>query len=177
MRRLSDTLMVGQKWRLKFLLATWRITDETTFRRRLFVRRHALRMLRQTFVLVELPLPRLPARERQRLLSGDVCAEDRAQNNRPLSAVFHGARRKRARGAPWLCTKCGSNLFILAQLVPEMQGLWAGSLDDPNIFEPQINVWTRSAPAWSKIDPSMKRIDVAPNEQQFKALLDEALAS
>ena len=76
-----------------------------------------------------------------------------------------------------LCTKCGSNLFILAQLVPEMQGLWAGSLDDPHIFEPQINVWTRSAPAWSKIDPSMKGLDVAPNEQQFKALLDEALTS
>ena len=76
-----------------------------------------------------------------------------------------------------LCTKCGSNLFILAQLVPEMQGLWAGSLDDPSVFEPQINVWTRSAPAWSKIDPSMKRLDVAPNEQEFKALLDEALAS
>ena len=74
-----------------------------------------------------------------------------------------------------MCTRCGSNLFILADLVPDLQGLWAGSLDDPDIFKPQINVWTRSAPAWSRLDPDMKRIDVAPNEEQFRALLDEAL--
>lgn len=76
-----------------------------------------------------------------------------------------------------LCTNCGSNLFILADLVPDMQGLWAGSLDDPDIFKPQIHVWTRSAPKWSQLDPSIKRLDVAPNEQQFKRLLDEAVAA
>lgn len=75
-----------------------------------------------------------------------------------------------------LCTNCGSNLFILAELVPDMQGLWAGSLDDPSIFKPQINVWTRSAPRWSQLDPSMKKLDVAPNMEQFQALLDEAVA-
>ena len=58
-------------------LHLWRIRNETTFHRRLLVRRLALRMLRPTFVLMELPLPRLPARERQRLLSSDVCAENR----------------------------------------------------------------------------------------------------
>lgn len=73
-----------------------------------------------------------------------------------------------------LCTNCGSNLFILAELVPDMQGLWAGCMDDPNEFNPQINVWTRSSPRWSMIDPSMKRLDVAPNEAQFKELLDKA---
>ena len=74
------------------------------------------------------------------------------------------------------CTNCGSNLFILAELVPTMQGLWAGSLDDPSIFKPQINVWTRSAPAWSGLDPGLKKLDVAPNADQFQALLDEAAA-
>ena len=57
-----------------------------------------------------------------------------------------------------------------------MQGLWAGSLDDSNIFKPQVNVWARSAPAWSKIDAGIKRVDVAPDAEQFQALLDEALA-
>ena len=70
-----------------------------------------------------------------------------------------------------LCTNCGSNLFILAELVPDLQGLWAGSLDDASNFKPQINVWTRSAPQWSMLDPSMKKLDVAPNEEQFKELL------
>lgn len=73
-----------------------------------------------------------------------------------------------------VCPSCGSNLFILAELVPELQGLWAGSLDDPTQFKPQINVWTRSTPWWSMFDPAMKKLDVAPNEAQFKELLDEA---
>lgn len=73
-----------------------------------------------------------------------------------------------------LCPNCGSILFILAELVPDMQGLWAGSMDDPSNFKPQINVWTRNSPWWSIIDPTMKRLDVAPNEERFKALLDEA---
>ena len=75
-----------------------------------------------------------------------------------------------------LCASCGSNLFILAELVPAMQGLWAGSLDDPNIFKPQINVWTRSAPRWSRFDTSLKSLDVAPNEEEFQLLLEEAAA-
>lgn len=73
-----------------------------------------------------------------------------------------------------ICPNCSSNLFILAELVPDLQGLWAGNLDDPNNFKPQINVWSRSAPSWSVLDAQMKRCDVAPNEEQFKALLDEA---
>jgi len=55
-----------------------------------------------------------------------------------------------------------------------MQGLWAGSLDDPSVFKPQINVWTRSAPTWSPLDPSLEKLDVAPNAEQFQALLDGA---
>ena len=73
-----------------------------------------------------------------------------------------------------LCANCGSNLFILAELVPDLQGLWAGSLDDPNTFKPQINVWTRSAPAWSRLDPSLKKLEVASNAEAFQLLLDEA---
>lgn len=74
-----------------------------------------------------------------------------------------------------LCGDCGSNLFILADLVPDLQGLWAGSLDDPDIFRPQINVWTRSAPAWSRFDRSLECLDTAPDEKRFHALLQEAL--
>lgn len=55
---------------------------------------------------------------------------------------------------------------------PTCRGLWAGSHDEPNCFKPQINLWTRSAPAWSRLDPDMERLDVAPNAEQFRALLD-----
>jgi len=87
------------------------------------------------------------------------------------AALHAESGRKVSRG---LCGNCGSNLFILAELVLTMQGLWAGSLDDPNIFKPQVNVWTRSAPGWSVLDPILKKLDVAPNAEEFQALLDEA---
>ena len=70
-----------------------------------------------------------------------------------------------------ICSNCGSNLFILAALVPDLQGIWAGSLHDVNNFEPQVHVWTRSAPSWSSLSADLKKIAVAPNEAEFKALL------
>lgn len=75
-----------------------------------------------------------------------------------------------------LCPACGSNLFILAELASDLHGIWAGSLDDPSNFKPQINVWTRSSPWWSLLDPTMRKLDVAPNEEQFKVLFEEAAA-
>lgn len=73
-----------------------------------------------------------------------------------------------------LCASCGSDLFILADLVPAMQGFWASSLDDPNISGPQVDVWTRGAPRWGPIAPGLKRLDVAPDAEWFQALLAEA---
>ena len=90
------------------------------------------------------------------------------------ATVYADSGRWVSRG---ICGNCGSNLFILAELGPDVQGIWAGSLDDPSIFKPQINVWTRSAPWWSPLDAKMKRTDVAPNDEQFKALLDESAAA
>lgn len=90
-------------------------------------------------------------------------------------ATLHAESGRRvSRG---LCADCGSNLFILAELVPDVQGLWAGGLDDPNVFRPQVDVWTRSAPGWSRLDPNLRRLDVAPNAEEFRLLLDEAAAA
>ena len=33
------------------------------------------------------------------------------------------------------CPECGSPVFIQAELVPDLQGLWAASLDDPSQFQ------------------------------------------
>ena len=71
------------------------------------------------------------------------------------------------------CSQCGSNLFILADLVPDLQGIWASSLDNPNHFKPQVHVWTGSATSWNVIDDHLPRIAKAPNQEQFNALLAE----
>ncbi len=71
------------------------------------------------------------------------------------------------------CAKCGSNLFVLADLVPDLHGIWASSLDDPDNFRPQVHVWTGSASSWNEIGDGLPRIEKAPNEEQFNALLAE----
>ncbi len=71
------------------------------------------------------------------------------------------------------CPECGSNLFILADLVPDLQGIWASSLDDPNNFKPQVHVWTGSAMSWNATADNLPVIAKAPNEEQFNALLAE----
>ena len=130
-------------------------------------------MHRQARIFLELSLPRLPAREWRRLLSGHLCAAIGCYGDgKPkYYRVIAESGRWVDRG---ICEACGSNLFILAELVPELQGLWAGSLDDPSQFKPQIHVWTRSSPWWSTLDPALKKLDVAPNEAQFGELLAEA---
>ena len=71
------------------------------------------------------------------------------------------------------CATCGSNLFILAELVPDLHGIWASSLDDPNQFKPQVHVWTGSGPGWNQINDDLKTIAKAPSQEQFDALLAE----
>ncbi len=69
------------------------------------------------------------------------------------------------------CQTCGSPVCILAELVPELIGLWAGSLDDPNQFAPQANVWTVSAPAWDCMSSTLPTCEHAPTQEQMQELL------
>jgi hypothetical protein len=69
------------------------------------------------------------------------------------------------------CPACGSPLFIQAELAPELQGVWASSLDDPGQFQPSVQVWTGSAQPWDCLSPSLPSIEKAPTEDQFHAIL------
>jgi len=69
------------------------------------------------------------------------------------------------------CPKCGSPVFIQAELVPSLQGLWAASLDDPSQFQPSVQVWSGSAQPWDCMHPALLKIDKAPTEEQMQKLL------
>jgi hypothetical protein len=47
------------------------------------------------------------------------------------------------------CSACGSPLFTIAAVLPELALLKSGSLDDASWLEPAIEVWTDSAQPWS----------------------------
>lgn len=69
------------------------------------------------------------------------------------------------------CSTCGSPVCIRAALVPNLIGLWAGSLDEPDSFQPQIDVWTASAVAWDHMSRTLLTCAHAPTEEQMQELL------
>jgi hypothetical protein len=69
------------------------------------------------------------------------------------------------------CPECGAPVFIQAELVPDLQGLWASSLDDPSQFQPSVQVWTRSAQPWDCLHPTLPRVEKTPTEKQMQELL------
>ncbi len=72
------------------------------------------------------------------------------------------------------CPNCGSPMFIQAELVPELQGLWAASLDEPSLFQPQVHVWTDRAQHWDCMTPDLQKLPEAPTIEQFQTLLSRA---
>lgn len=69
------------------------------------------------------------------------------------------------------CTDCGCPIFIEAELVPDLMGLWAASLDDPGHFSPQVEVWTSSAQAWTNLHPKLDKYDRAPSIEEMKKIM------
>jgi len=69
------------------------------------------------------------------------------------------------------CEHCGSPVFIDAELVPDLMGLWAASLDDPNRFSAQVEVWTSSAQSWTCLEADLDKFSHAPTPEQMSKIL------
>ena len=60
------------------------------------------------------------------------------------------------------CPNCGSQVTVKLERLPDILGLQAGSLDDPSIYRPAMNVFTASAQAWDHMDPTVQKHTHAP---------------
>jgi hypothetical protein len=60
------------------------------------------------------------------------------------------------------CSACGSPVFSIAAVAPQLAFLKAGSLDDASWLEPAMEVWTSSAQPWSPTFPQTARLDRGP---------------
>lgn len=72
------------------------------------------------------------------------------------------------------CKNCGSPVFIKAELVPNLQGVWASSLDDPAFFKPVVQVWTGSVQEWGMLHPGLPHLAKAPTADEFGDILARA---
>lgn len=52
------------------------------------------------------------------------------------------------------CPTCGTPVGGYAEVREHLYVLRIGTLDDPNLYPPEITIWTEAAPAWAPIDHS-----------------------
>ena len=62
------------------------------------------------------------------------------------------------------CPNCGSQLFAKLEMLPNMIGLRAGTLDDPSAFQPKLDFFTSSAPCWDFMNPDLPKFERAPRQ-------------
>lgn len=60
------------------------------------------------------------------------------------------------------CPNCGSQLFARLQMLPNLLGLRAGTLDDPGDFHPKMNIYTASAAHWDHMNPDLPKFPQSP---------------
>lgn len=60
------------------------------------------------------------------------------------------------------CPTCGTPVTTASEARPHLMGIRGGTLDDPETAKPHMTIWTRSAPSWAAIDPSIPRHETQP---------------
>jgi hypothetical protein len=60
------------------------------------------------------------------------------------------------------CPNCGSQVTVKLERLPDILGSPAGSLEDPSIYRPAMDVFTASAQPWDHMDPSVQKHTHAP---------------
>ena len=68
--------------------------------------------------------------------------------------IVGGAGKAIERG---FCPICGSHVTDKLERLPNILALQAGSLDDPSMYRPMMDVFTSSAQPWDYMDPKVQK--------------------
>ena len=63
------------------------------------------------------------------------------------------------------CPSCGSPVYSVNSGMPGLMFLRASSLDDLEVFKPQVVVYTKRAAPWDHIDPNLPAFETMPPAQ------------
>jgi hypothetical protein len=70
----------------------------------------------------------------------------------------HGGDTKRS-----FCSACGSPVFSVAAVMPEVTFIKAGSLDDASWIQPSVEAWTSSAQPWAPHFQNAAQLERGPS--------------
>lgn len=71
----------------------------------------------------------------------------------------------------FFCGDCGSPVHAIPAVMSEVIGLRAGSLDDPSLYVPSVDIWTDSAQPWDWMNPALPKCGKQPTAEEFQELL------
>lgn len=60
------------------------------------------------------------------------------------------------------CPNCGSQLFTKLEKMPNWLGIRAGTLDDPALFKPALDMFTANVAHWDFMNPDLPKFPKAP---------------
>jgi hypothetical protein len=60
------------------------------------------------------------------------------------------------------CPRCGTHLFSSAEARPHLVFVRAGTLDDPEVAQPAMTIWTSAAPSWACLDAQLPQLERQP---------------
>lgn len=64
------------------------------------------------------------------------------------------------------CANCGSNLFALPELAAGMISIRAGTLDNPEMFHPKFEIFTRHANQWDILNQNLQNFEYAAEKKK-----------
>lgn len=60
------------------------------------------------------------------------------------------------------CADCGSPILGYPDAAPDLAAIRSGSLDEPENFEPKMDVWISDAHVWDHMNPTLPKFDFYP---------------
>ena len=60
------------------------------------------------------------------------------------------------------CPECGTILFGKPTFWPQILAIYAGSLDIPSEYNPEINLWVQDAQSWDHVNDELKIFEKNP---------------
>jgi hypothetical protein len=67
------------------------------------------------------------------------------------------------------CPECGSLLFGMPEVVPDMVTIYVGSLDDPGCFAPDHAIYTRERLHWDLLADGIHQFETMPGAVELSA--------
>ena len=69
------------------------------------------------------------------------------------------------------CPTCGSAVYSRNSGMPGLVFVRASSLDDPEVFQPELVVYTKRAPSWDRVDPKLPAFEGMPPPQKVSDIV------